>query len=152
MKKQHIQLSETDIAYLHELIHAGVASVRVLKRARALMELNQGETIEAVARHQDVTSETIVNLRNRYRAQGLACLQDAPRSGRPPEIDETLRAQIIALAASDAPPGHTRWSLRLLAEQAVELGYCQSISHTQIRNILKDRTTVTVTKVAAPKG
>jgi len=137
MKKQHIQLTETDRTYLEELIRQTVVASRVLKRALALLALDQGETIEAVARHQQVTNDTIANLKKRYQKQGLACLQDAPRSGRPVEIDGSQRAQITALACSAAPEGYSQWSLRLLADRIVELEYCESISYTQVRNILK---------------
>lgn len=137
MKKQHVKLTKADRAYLEELSSQKVVAVRVLKRVLALLALDQGETLEAVARHQHLTNETIAHLRNRYQQQGLACLQDAPRLGRPVEIDGTQRAQITALACSDAPPGHSQWSLRLLADRSVELEYCEAISYTQVRNILK---------------
>lgn len=137
MKKQHVQLSASERSYLKEVIGQKRIASRVLKRALALLALDQGETLEAVARHQHLTNDTIANLRNRYKQQGLACLQDAPRSGRPVEIDGSQRAQITALACSAAPEGHSQWSLRLLAERIVELTYCESISYTQVRNILK---------------
>ena len=62
---------------------------------------------------------------------------DAPRSGRPIEIDGTQRAKITALACSDAPEGHARWSLRLLAEKAVESGLCEHASHSLVADVLK---------------
>jgi len=85
----------------------------------------------------DVTHNTVRALRDNYKQKGLNCLQDAHRSGRPVEIDGDARAKVTALACSDAPEGHARWHLRLLAEKAVELDYCEHISHTQVRNILK---------------
>ena len=72
-----------------------------------------------------------------YKEEGLLCLADKPRSGRPIEIDGSQRAKITALACSEAPAGYARWSLRLLAEKAVELGYCENISHTDVGVILK---------------
>jgi transposase len=137
MKKQHVQLSESDRTYLEELTSKKQAAVRVIKRALALLALDQGETLEAVARHQRVTGETLATLRNRYREQGLDCLQDAPRPGRPIEIDGKVRAEITALACSDAPAGHSQWSLRMLAGRIVELSSYESISHTQVGRILK---------------
>ena len=137
MKKQHVQLTESDRTYLEELSGQKLVAVRVLKRALALLALDQGETLEAVARHQQLTNDTVANLRNRYKQQGLACLHDAPRSGRPVEIDGRQRAQITALACSDAPPGYSQWSLRLLADRIVALEYCEAISYTQVRQILK---------------
>lgn len=68
---------------------------------------------------------------------GLQCLHDKARSGRPIVIDGKQRAKVTALACSAAPEGHARWGLRLLADKVVELGYCDSISHTQVGNILK---------------
>ncbi|MCX6050879.1 MAG: helix-turn-helix domain-containing protein, partial [Chloroflexi bacterium] len=137
MKKQHVQLTETERDYLEELSNGKTVAVRVLKRALALLALDQGETLEAVARHQQLTNDTVAHLRNRYKQQGLGCLHDAPRAGRPVVIDGTQRAQITALACSDAPPGYRQWSLRLLADRIVELGYCEAISYTQVRQILK---------------
>jgi len=67
----------------------------------------------------------------------LRCLEAKPRSGRPVEIDGIARAKITALACSDPPEGYGQWSLRLLAEKAVELDYCERISHTEVANILK---------------
>lgn len=137
MKKQHIQLSESEREYLETLSSQKTAAVRVLKRALALLALNRGETLEAVARHQNLTNDTLARLRKRYQQQGLGCLHDAPRSGRPVEIAGTQRAQITALACSEAPPGYSHWSLRLLAERAVTLEYCEAISHTAVDRILK---------------
>ena len=137
MKKQHVELTKLDRDYLLGLSNRKTLGVRVLKRALALLALDQGETLEAVARHQQLTNDTIAQLRNRYKAQGLACLQDSPRSGRPVEIDGRQRAQITALACSEAPAGHSQWSLRLLAERIVDLEYCEAISHTQVGQILK---------------
>ena len=70
----------------------------------------------------------------------MLCLHDLPRSGRPVEIDGEQRAKITALACSDPPEGYARWSIRLLADKAVELEYCEHISHTTVRKILKKRT------------
>ena len=71
------------------------------------------------------------------RAEGLAVLDEKARSGRPPVIDGETRAKITALACTTPPQGHGQWSLRLLADKVVELGYCESISHTYINELLK---------------
>ena len=136
-KKQHIELTETDRSYLAEVIREKQVASRVLKRALALLALDQGETLEAVAGHQQVTNETIANLKKRYQRQGIGCLQDAPRSGRPVEIDGELRAKITALACSEVPKGYSQWSLRLLADRIVALEYCDTISYSQVRKVLK---------------
>jgi putative transposase len=81
--------------------------------------------------------DTVRAWRDKYRRMGLRCLEDAPRPGRPVEIDGSQRAKITALACSEAPAGHARWDLRLLADRIVELGYCEHISPTHVATILK---------------
>jgi putative transposase len=137
MKKQHLTLTEADRATLEQLLAKGSLAAKTFKRATALLELDRGKTLGAVAETLDVDPDTVAAWRNGYRTQGLECLNDAPRSGRPIRIDGTQRAKITALACSDAPEGHARWSLRLLAEKVVEAGFCETISHTAVGSILK---------------
>jgi putative transposase len=116
------------------LVKAQSVSVGLVKGP---IELDRGKTLGAVATTLGVDPDSVAAWRNGYRTQGLECLNDAPRSGRPIRIDGTQRAKITALACSDAPEGHARWSLRLLAEKVVEAGFCEQISHTAVGNILK---------------
>jgi transposase len=82
--------------------------------------------------------QTVFNIKRRYLAKGFdVALYDRPHSGKPPKIDGTARAKITALACSAAPTGHARWTLRLLADKAVEFGFCQSISHETVKEVLK---------------
>jgi putative transposase len=80
---------------------------------------------------------TLSTLAERYRENGLQALYDRPRSGRPIKIDGEQRAKITALACSTPPEGYAEWSLRLLADKVVELGFSEQISHTHVRTILK---------------
>jgi transposase len=84
-----------------------------------------------------VSIVTLSKWATKYRETGLEVLQDQPRSGRPIEIDGEQRAKVTALACSDPPEGYAQWTLRLLADKAVELGYCEHISHTEVATILK---------------
>lgn len=137
MKKQHLKLTEADERYLKEFISKGQARARVVRRATALLQLNQGATLQAVADTLSVGHWTVSIWRNKYLESGLDFLQDRPRAGRPVEIDGEQRAKITALACSDTPEGRAKWSLRLLAEKIVELEFCDSISHTEVGKILK---------------
>lgn len=137
MKKQHLKLSKTERQELEQILSKGELRVRIYKRATGLLALDRGETLEAVAKLVGVTNDTVRAWRKRYQAEGIKGLSDKPRPGRPIEIDGRQRAKITALACSEAPTGYSAWSLRLLAEKVVELGYCERISHTQIGNILK---------------
>ncbi len=137
MKKQHVTLTDEHRNRLEALLAKGSLPARTFKRATALLELDRGKTLTAVAATLDVDYNTVAAWRDTYRANGLACLHDAPRPGRPIVIDGLQRAQITALACSDAPTGHDRWTLRLLAERVVEAGLVDAISHTTVGDILK---------------
>lgn len=137
MKKQHVQLSDTDRAYLEALISKGELSAKVYRRALGLLELDRGQTYTAVSKILKVTIPTLSGWAAKYQESGLQVLQDQPREGRPIEIDGEQRAKITALACSEPPEGYARWSLRLLADKVVELEYCEHISHAEVRKILK---------------
>jgi putative transposase len=137
MKKQHVQLTENDRTYLKELLSKGELAVKTYKRAVALLELDRGKTYTAVAKTIQASPITVSKWSQKYVDVGLNILIDQPRSGRPPEIDGAQRAKVTALACSDPPEGYARWSLRMLADRAVELGYVEHISHTQVGEILK---------------
>jgi transposase len=137
MKKEHLKLKETDKRYLTEFISKGQVQARIVKRATALLMLDQGSTIQAVADTLKAEHWTVSIWRNNYLKSGLDFLQDKPRSGRPVGIDGEQRAKITALACSETPAGRAKWSLRLLADKIVELEFCEEISHTQVGNILK---------------
>lgn len=137
-KAKSVILSSNDIRSLKTLLTRGSAPARTLSRARILDLLHRGQSPAEVASLLQVTPQTIFNVKRRFLASGLqAALYDQPRSGRPPDIDGKQRAKITALACSQPPSGRARWTLRLLADKVVELGYCQSLSHTQARRILK---------------
>ena len=115
----------------------GQLKARVYKRAVALLELDRGKSYTAVAETVGMTQQTVSVLAAKYQQEGLQCLADKPRSGRPSQFDGGQRAKITALACSEPPEGHGQWTLRLLAEKVVELEYCPTISHTQVGQILK---------------
>lgn len=137
MKKQHVQLTEEDRKYLENLIKEGELATRVYRRALGLLELDRGKTYTAVTQTLQVSRMSLTTWSKKYREEGLKCLTDKPRSGRPPGFSGEQRAQITALACSEPPQGYGRWSLRLLADKAVELGFCEYISHTEVGDILK---------------
>ncbi len=137
MKKHHLTLPAADRDALTALLTKGLMPVKTFKRATALLELDRGKTLTAVAAMLNVTLVSVAAWRDKYRSTGLACLHDAPRSGRPIVIDGAQRAKITALAWSTARAGHDRWTVRLLAENVVEAGFCDAISHTTVAEILK---------------
>ncbi|MCB0562032.1 MAG: helix-turn-helix domain containing protein [Phaeodactylibacter sp.] len=138
MRKAHVQLAIRDKTELKALISKGSLGTRAMKRAIALLELGQGKAYKEVAAKLGISSVTISAWADKYEEVGLALLKDKPRPGRPPIITGGQREKIVALAGSDPPEGHEKWSLRLLAEKAISLGYVDSISHQYINQILKE--------------
>jgi putative transposase len=136
-KKQHVKLSVNDREFLEALISQGELTAKTYRRALALLELDRGQTYTAVSGTLQISIPTLSKWAAKYQLNGLDVLVDKPRSGRPIEIDGNERAKVTALACSEPPEGYAQWSLRLLADKVVELGYCEHISHTSVRQILK---------------
>lgn len=130
-------LTPSDESYLKGLLVKGSLKAKVFKRATALLELNRGKTFTAVAQTLGVCYQSVSHWCDAYQKEGLQMLQDKARSGRPVEIEGGQRAKITALACSRPPEGHSHWSLRLLADKVVELGYCEHLSRDYARVILK---------------
>lgn len=137
MEKHHIKLSETDKHTLEGILSKGSLSAIKYKRATALLELDRGKTFSSLIILLNISYPTLLSWRDKYLSAGLAFLNDKARPGRPAVIDGLQRAKITALACSDAPEGHSQWSLRLLADKIVELEYCEHISHSEVGLILK---------------
>ena len=139
MKKQHVELTAADLKYLQELLQKGSLKSRTYKRVVALLELHKGATYTSVAETVLLTRQVVATLAKKYASEGLACLVDLPRPGRPVTTSQELKDRIITLACEAPPTGYSQWSIRLLADRVVELKYCDEISPTQVYNILKKK-------------
>lgn len=137
MQKQHVTLSKEHRDHLTKLLKAGDISARTYKRALALLELDRGRTFTEVAEIVGVVVQTASTWATKYETSGLDFLTDEPRPGRPRTIDAVQRAKITALACSEPPEGYESWSLRLLADKAVELELVEQVSYGTVRNVLK---------------
>lgn len=143
MKKHRVTLSQEERKELEQLTRAGTIAVRKLKRIRILLLSDEGEWGPAKANQDiaeivEVSPATVSRIRKRFIQEGLEpAIHEKPKSGAPRTFDGDVRAKITALACSDPPEGHARWSLRLLADKMVELEYVDSISHMTIQAVLK---------------
>jgi len=139
---KHIILTKEERTELSQLIKSGKHSARVLGRARILLLLDrsQGEKrkLKEIANAMLTSIGTVSNIKRRYLKGGLEQgLYDRPRPGAKPKINGEVEAHLIALTCSEPPEGYERWTLRLLADQLVELELVESISHVAIRDALK---------------
>ena len=93
---------------------------------------------QQVAEALMVRPSTVCRVRQRFVEGGLKrALDDLPRPGQRRKLDGKQEAHLVAVACSAAPEGHTRWTLRLLADQVVKLELTDSISRETIRQVLK---------------
>ena len=144
-KRYPVILDHNQRDYLIDLTSSGTESARKLTRARILLKADEGELGPAYADKEikeavEVSVSTIERTRKTFLLEGLeAALIPKKRSkpSRPQKFDGETEAHLIALACSEAPEGHARWTLRLLAEKMVELNHFSSVSHETIRRTLK---------------
>jgi transposase len=135
---QPVHLSETDYERLSVVLHRGKANVRTLKRAQVLFKLAANWTGAEIAAACDVSPNTVGNVRKRFVTGGLdAVLSDRRQERRRAALTGVQQAYLIAIACSPAPEGHDHWTLRLLAGQAVELGFVDKIALETIRALLR---------------
>lgn len=133
-----IELSKEERSSLKTLFSAGNGSNRRQNRARILDLLARNTKASEIAALLDCSPTTVYNVKHRYQSEGLeSSLAEKPRSGKPSRISGESRARITALACSDAPAGYARWTLRLLADKSVEMGFVDAISHNHVALILK---------------
>ena len=146
-KRQIIRLSKIDKSSLTLILTKKETSAREQTRARVLDLLARKEHPNSIAAFLKVGIATVYNIQKRFLESGFkAALSDKSRSGKPPVIKPEEKARITALACSDAPSGFARWTLRLLADKAVQMGYIESISHMEVSRILKKTRSVPINK------
>jgi hypothetical protein len=143
-KKYRVTLTAEEREQLVALVSKGKAAARALTHARILLKTDEAEdgpawTDAAVCTALDVGLCTVMRVRERFVEEGLeAALRPRPSAYvQPRKLDGHLEAQLITLACSEAPEGHARWSLRLLADRMVQLGYVEAVSHEAVRQTLK---------------
>lgn len=137
MRKEHLKLTETERRSLTILTTSGELKARKFKRATALLLLDQGKTLTDVSKTLGYAYPSLLKLKKNYLQNGLQCIDEKPRTGRPVVFRGVERAKVTALACSETPEGYAQWSLRLLADKAVELDLVPRISYSKVRDILK---------------
>ena len=131
-------LLSADRLTIESLTRKGRHAGRTVQRGRMLLRLADGVSGYTVAAELGCCVQTVYQVRRRYVEQGLApALGEAPRSGGPRRFDGAQRAALTALACTPAPTGHSRWTLRLLADKAVDLCLVETISHETVGQVLK---------------
>ena len=133
-----VTLSDEERATLEAFVHRGKANARTVTRARILLKSAEGWSTAALAEALDVCEATVTNVRGRFARGGLeAVLHDKVQAHRRSALSGLQTAHLIAVACSPAPSGHDHWTVRLLADKAVEVGFVETISLDTIQRLLK---------------
>jgi transposase len=145
LPRYRVTLTEEERKDLEALTRNGKTGAKKFIYARALLLCDAGAdgpawTVATTAEALGVTSRTIEHLKKRFVEEGLeAALGRKPRERPPRDVifDGAFEARLIALACSAAPEGYERWTVRLLADKAVELEFAPSVSHMTVQRVLK---------------
>jgi len=143
--RYRITLSKQERKELEALTRNGKTGAKKFIHARALLLCDAGPdgpawTVAVAAEALGVTSRTIEHLKKRFVEDGLEAALVRKIREKPPRdviFDGAFEARLIALACSDAPEGYQRWTVRLLADKAVELNFTSSVSHMTVQRVLK---------------
>lgn len=130
MPQPPFSLAAAGLAHLRAVTKRCRTAARTYTRAAALRQLRAGQPVLHVAHALQVSRQSVACWRDHYVWAGLPALDKTPRSGRPVRIDGKQRARVTARACSTPSESHARWTLRLRADNAVELGYYPHLSHS----------------------
>ena len=136
-----MHLSEDERTRVQVFVERGEANERTLTRARILLKSDEDWTDARIAETLDISEQTVRNTRKRFREGGVeVVLADKPqqrRHRRKTLLSEEQSTRLIAIASGEVPAGYDHWSVRMLADKAVELGYVKHLSRETVRLLLK---------------
>ena len=143
-KKYRVELTGEQRSHLFERLGRGERPAAEQTRVRVLLKTGEGPngpawTDDRTAEALEVASSTVAGIRQRFCERGLnGCVErKSPDREYDRKLDGEQEAELIRLACSEAPEGRSRWSLRLLADEMVELNVVENLSHETVRQTLK---------------
>src|SRR5215216_725342 len=137
-KRYRVTLSADERERLERLSRQRTASVRMVRRARALLLAAEDKTDEVIAERLRMGVATLERLRRRFVEEGLeASLRERPRPGARPKLGPKEQAFVVALACTKPPEGRHRWTMQMLADRLVELEMVPDITDEAIRLLLQ---------------
>jgi len=146
MDKYKVTLTKDERGELMDIINKGSHTSHKFRTAYILLNCDEGafadkSTNTQISKVLKVGMRTIDRTKRKFVEEGF----DSSLERRPTQreyerkADGDFEAHLIALCCSEPPKGFAKWSLRLLADKAVELKYAESISHETVRRVLKKR-------------
>lgn len=144
-EKYRVELTEEERGELLSVVKRGKGGAAQVRRANILLAVDVGEHADLrmseaeAAKAYRASAKTVFNLKKKLVTEGFEGVLERKRRPAPGnvKVDGELEAKIIAIACTDAPDGHDHWTVRLLADKVVELGYVESICPATVANHLK---------------
>lgn len=134
-----ISIKSRDLARIEAILRSGVERVRVILRALALRQLAQGCAAPQVAQALPLTAKAVRQIAHRYDSGGLdRALYDRQRPGARPLLDESQKQRVVAMVRGIPPEGRARWTVRLVAEEAVKRQLVPRAGRETIRVLLQN--------------
>ena len=146
MKRYVVTLERQEREELEGITRRGSHQSQKVINALILLNCDEGEHNphrtrgEAIAEVLRISARKVDRVKRRFVEEGLAPALGGRQGRRPSyerKADGEFEAHLVALSCSEPPEGHSQWSLRLLADRVVELGYIDSVSHETVRRVLK---------------
>lgn len=143
--RYRVTLTEQERSELEAMTKRGVSHAKRVIYARALLLVDTGPagpswSTENTIKALGIGERSLDHLKQRFVEGGISAALERKLREKPPrevKFDGTFEARLLALACSDAPEGHRRWTIRLLAEKVVELDYTDFVSPMSIQRTLK---------------
>ncbi len=136
-RRLRVRLKKADREELDDVLSGGIQPVRTVLRALALEQLHEGKSVSEVADLVRLTPKAVREIGRRYEDGGLdRALYDKSRPGAAPVLDDRQRQRIIAMVCSDPPEGCARWTVRLVAEEAVKRKLVPRVGREAVRILL----------------
>ena len=137
-KRLEITLTPKDRQHLSQLLNGGLQTVRTVKHALALLQMDQGQSTPSVGANVMLSAKAVWQIGKRYQQGGLErALYDAARPGKAPALNLEQQQSIVAVVCSPPPDGRARWTVRLLAEEVVRRKLVPSVGRETIRGLLE---------------
>jgi putative transposase len=132
------RLRAQDKNELRQMLSGGVQQVRVVLRALALLQLNEGRSAPKVSQTVQLTAQAIRTIAKRYHQGGLErALYERPRPGHAQLLGASEKQRIIAMVCSQPPEGRARWTVRLVAAEAVKRKLVPRVGRETVRILLE---------------
>jgi len=145
MAKYRIKLTQEEVSTLTTIVKKGSHTTQSYRAAYVLLNCDEGEyslgksTNEQITKVLKIGMRTIDRIKQKCVEGGIEMALERSESTRiyDKKVDGDLEAKIVQLCCSEPPKGFARWTLRMLADKVVELGYVDKLSHVSVHHTLK---------------